>query len=110
LDTINRTKKSREVFIKGLQEYSFTKLMPADTHIWEMFITPEELTESLRKQGLSVGDLCGGKIAKNPLATLWDVRQHKQGRITVAELGRRLELKLDPDLSLNYLGYARKTA
>jgi 2-polyprenyl-6-hydroxyphenyl methylase/3-demethylubiquinone-9 3-methyltransferase len=107
-DTINRTKKSREVFIKGLQESSFTKLMPVDTHIWEMFITPEELTESLRGQGLIVEDLCGGKIPKNPLATLWDVRQHKRGKITVAELGRRLELKLDPDLSLNYLGYARK--
>lgn len=107
-DTINRTKKSREVFINGLQESFFTKLMPVDTHIWEMFITPEELTESLRQQGLIVGDLCGGKIPKNPLATLWDVRQHKRGRITVAELGRRLELKLDPDLSLNYLGHARK--
>ena len=107
-DTINRTKVSREVFIKGLQESSFTKLMPVDTHIWEMFITPEELTASLRQQGLIVGDLCGGKIAKNPLAMLWDVRSHKRGVITVAELGRRLELKLDPDLLLNYLGYARK--
>jgi len=28
----------------------------------------------------------------------------------VAELGRRLELKHGPDLSLNYLGYARKTS
>lgn len=107
-DTINRTKKSRDVFIKGLQESSFTKLMPVDTHIWEMFITPEELTEALRGQGLIVEDLRGGKIPKNPLATLWDVRQHKRGAITVAELGRRLELKLDSDLSLNYLGYARK--
>ena len=66
IDTINRTKKSREVLIKGLQEFSFTKLMPVDTHIWEMFITPEELTGSLRKQGLIVKDLCGGKIPKNP--------------------------------------------
>jgi 2-polyprenyl-6-hydroxyphenyl methylase/3-demethylubiquinone-9 3-methyltransferase len=109
-DTINRTQKSQAVFIKGLQESSFTKLMPVDTHVWEMFITPDELTVALQHQGLVVQHLCGGKIPKNPLATLWDVRQHKQGRITVAELGRRLELKLDPDLSLNYLGYARKIA
>ena len=108
-DTINRTSKSQAVFIKGLQESSFTKLMPPNTHIWEMFITPAELTAALRGQAMVVKDMQGGKIAKNPLATLWDVRQHKQGRITVAELGRRLELKLDPDLSLNYLGYARKT-
>ena len=107
-DTINRTQKSKVTFIYGLQESSLTKLMPADTHIWEMFITPDEMTSTLREQGLHVEDMKGGKIAKNPLATLWDVRQQKQGRITFAELGRRLKLKLDADLSLNYLGYARK--
>ena len=107
-DTINRTQKSRLTFIYGLQVSPLTKLMPSDTHLWEMFITPEELTATLRKYEMSVEDMQGGKIPKNPLATLWDVRQQKQGRITFAELGRRLQLKLDPDLSLNYLGYARK--
>jgi hypothetical protein len=52
--------------------------------------------------------MSGGAIARNPLSTLVEVRRHKRGEINVAELGRRLELKLDPDLSLNYLGYARK--
>ena len=85
-----------------------TRLMPADTHVWEMFITPEELTSALRENGLVPEDMQGGKITKSPLATLWDVQQQKRGRITFAELGRRLELKLDPDLSLNYLGYAQK--
>ncbi|MBN2115593.1 MAG: 3-demethylubiquinone-9 3-O-methyltransferase [Anaerolineales bacterium] len=108
-DTINRTQKSKAVMIQGLQESSFTRLMPDNTHIWEMFITPDEITTALRAQGMTVEDMQGGKIAKNPLATLWDVRQQKQGRITFGELGRRLELKLDKDLSLNYLGYARKT-
>lgn len=107
-DTINRTQRSRAVMIYGLQESPLTRLMPTDTHIWEMFITPDEITHALKREGMIVQDLQGSKIAKNPLATLWDVRQQKQGRITFAELGRRLELKLDPDLSLNYLGYARK--
>ncbi len=107
-DTINRTPKSKATFIQGLQEFSFTRLMPDNTHIWEMFITPDEIGTALRLQGMTVEDMQGGKIAKNPLATLWDVRQQKQGRITFAELGRRLELKLDKDLSLNYLGYACK--
>ena len=109
-DTINRTQKSKAVMIHGLQKSSFIRLMPADTHIWEMFIKPDEITTALQKQGMNVEDIQGSKIAKNPLATLWDVRQKKQGRITFGELGRRLELKLDRDLSLNYLGYARKTA
>jgi 2-polyprenyl-6-hydroxyphenyl methylase/3-demethylubiquinone-9 3-methyltransferase len=107
-DTINRTKKSQLTFIYGLQESSLTRLMPANTHIWDMFITPNEITSALQEHGMMIQDMKGGKIAKNPLATLWDVCQQKMGKITFAELGRRLKLKLDTDLSLNYLGYARK--
>ena len=107
-DTINRTLKSKAVMIYGLQESPLTKLMPADTHIWEMFITPDEITAALREQEMVVQNMKGSKIAKNPLTALWDIRQHKRGKITVAELGHRLKLKLDNDLSLNYLGYARK--
>ncbi len=108
-DTISRTQQSKAQFIFGLQEFPLTRLMPANTHVWEMFIRPEELTLALRQKGFVPEDMKGGKIDKNPLATLWDVQQQKRGRITYAELGRRLELKLDPDLSLNYLGYARKS-
>jgi 2-polyprenyl-6-hydroxyphenyl methylase/3-demethylubiquinone-9 3-methyltransferase len=107
-DTINRTPKSKSTFIFGLQEWSYTKLFPRDTHVWEMFITPGELTSVLEKHGMKVKGFSGGAIARNPLSTLQEVRRHKRGEITVAELGRRLELKHDPDLSLNYLGYARK--
>jgi len=94
--------------IYALQEFPLTKLMPPDTHIWEMFITPEEITAALREQNMLVEDMKGSKIAQNPLAALWAIRQQKQRKITFAELGRRLKLKLDKDLSLNYLGYARK--
>lgn len=107
-DTINRTLKSRVTFIFGLQEFPFTSLMPPDTHVWKMFITPNEIKSALESQRLMVEDLMGGKIAANPLTTLLAVRQQKTGKITFSELGRRLQLKLDKDLSLNYLGYARK--
>jgi hypothetical protein len=60
----------------------------------------------LEQNGLQVQDMSGGAIARNPLSTLLEVRRYKRGKINVAELGHRLELKLDPDLSLNYLGYA----
>ena len=107
-DTINRTWQSRVQFIFGLQEFPLTRLMPPDTHRWEMFIRPDELASALRLHGLALKDMQGGKITKNPLSTLWDVQQQKRGRITFAELGHRLELKPDRDLSLNYLGYASK--
>jgi 2-polyprenyl-6-hydroxyphenyl methylase/3-demethylubiquinone-9 3-methyltransferase len=109
-DTINRTQQSKVQFIFGLQEFPLTRLMPANTHIWEMFIKPEELISALQENGFVPEDMKGGKIVKNPLATFWEVQQQKRGRITFAELGHRLKLKLDPDLSLNYLGYARKSA
>lgn len=107
-DTINRTRKSQITFIYGLQESPLTKLMPPDTHVWDMFIRPDEMTTALRQHGMAVEEMKGGTIAKNPLATLWDIRQQKQGKISFAELGRRLKLKVSTDLSLNYLGYARK--
>lgn len=107
-DTINRTAESRIQFIFGLQVFPITRLMPANTHIWEMFIKPEEINSVFLRNGLQLKEMQGGKIATNPLSTLWNVWQKKQGKISFAELGRRLELKLDPDVSLNYLGYARK--
>jgi 2-polyprenyl-6-hydroxyphenyl methylase/3-demethylubiquinone-9 3-methyltransferase len=107
-DTINRTSKSKSTFIFGLQEWSFTKLFPPDAHVWEMFITPDELNGALKKHGMRVQGLSGGVIARNPLSTLQEVRRHKRGETSVAELGQRLELRHDPDLSLNYLGYAQK--
>lgn len=107
-DTINRTPRSKSAFIFGLQEWSFTKLFPQNTHVWEMFITPDELANALEKHGLEAKGFSGGVIARNPLATLQEIRRHKRGEINVAELGRRLELEHSPDLSLNYLGYGQK--
>jgi 2-polyprenyl-6-hydroxyphenyl methylase/3-demethylubiquinone-9 3-methyltransferase len=107
-DTINRTQESKVNFIFGLQDFAFTKLFPKNTHVWEMFITPEELTVTLEAHDMSVQEFRGGEIAADPLTTLREVRRHKRGQTSVAELGRRLELKLSDNLSLNYLGYARK--
>jgi len=106
-DTINRTPESKVNFIFGLQDFPFTRLFPKDTHLWEMFITPDELSTTLEKHGMPVQGIGGGVIARNPLSTLQEVRRFKRGKISVAELGRRLELKLSDDLSLNYLGYAQ---
>jgi len=107
-DTINRTLQSRVMFVFGLQEFPLTRIMPADTHVWEMFIKPDELIFAFQQYRLSLEDMQGAKVTKNPLSSAWDILHQKQGRITFAELGDRLQLKLDRDMSLNYLGYARK--
>jgi len=85
-DTINRTPRSKSTFIFGLQKWSFTKLFPCDTHIWEMFITPDELSNALVNHSMEVKGFSGGVIARNPLSTLQEVRRHKRGKISVAEL------------------------
>lgn len=109
-DTINRTPKSRATMIFGLQDWSFSKLFAPGTHIWEMFITPEELTEGMEKLGIQLRELSGGIIPKNPWSTLWEVRRFKRGVISAAELGRRLALRHGPNLSQNYLGFAQKSS
>jgi 2-polyprenyl-6-hydroxyphenyl methylase/3-demethylubiquinone-9 3-methyltransferase len=109
-DTINRTPKSKSTFIFGLQDFPLTRLFPKDTHVWEMFITPAELTGAMANQGLQLLDMRGGVIARDPFSTLLEVLNHKRGVTSVAELGKRLELKPDPDLSLNYLGHAHKVS
>lgn len=107
-DTINRTPKSKINFIFGLQELSFTKLFPRDTHVWDLFITPEEIGAAFKKHDIKLQGLSGSVISGNPLSILKEVRRYKRGEITVAELGSKLELKHDPDLSLNYLGFGEK--
>ncbi|MBN1303939.1 MAG: 3-demethylubiquinone-9 3-O-methyltransferase [Anaerolineales bacterium] len=107
-DTINRTTRSQAAFIDGLQENPLTKLFPPGAHVWEMFITPEELSQAIEAHGMQLEGMSGSVMTGNPWSILWEVLRHKLGRTTVAELGRSLALKHAPDFSLNYLGYARK--
>ena len=53
-DTINRTQESKVNFIFGLQDFAFTKLFPKDTHVWKMFITPDELTSAVEAHSMEI--------------------------------------------------------
>lgn len=105
-DTINRTALSKLIFIKVAQEWRLTAIAPKDLHVWEMFIKPCELLDSLKQQGFDNKDLVGGRLYGNPLEALRNVRRFKRGKITVAELGRRLRLKRTRKLWMSYAGYA----
>ena len=58
-DTINRTFASwlRTIFIA--QQCRWTRYAPPRTHVWRMFITPEELGASLDRHGLSPQPVVG---------------------------------------------------
>jgi len=105
-DTINRTALSRLIFIKIAQDWRLTAMAPKSLHVWEMFIKPSELLESLKKQGFDNKDLVGGRLHGNPIDALRNVRRFKRGKITAAELGQRLRLKKTRKLWMSYAGYA----
>jgi 2-polyprenyl-6-hydroxyphenyl methylase/3-demethylubiquinone-9 3-methyltransferase len=108
-DTINRTTTSKMVFIKMGQEWRFTRYLPPNLHVWEMFITPEELTASLERYGLQNKDVKGTKPAGNPVKMLMNLRQYNKGKMTAAELAKCMgETKEGSDTEGIYMGYAVK--
>ncbi len=109
-DTINRTFRSWLVVIKLFQEWSWTSFMPPDLHDWRQLIKPRELTAILAGAGLANQGLAGLRPAVNPLQTLRILRDRKCGRISYAEAIGRLDLQESRDLSISFIGWARKAA
>lgn len=108
-DTINRTFRSKLVAIKVMQDWEWSRFVPPDLHAWTMFIKPEELAAALRRQGLEPQGVLGMVPAsRNLLTMIKALRDRKKGRITYAELGRRLRLREGRDTSVSYMGWARK--
>ncbi len=67
ISTLNRTLKSYALAIVGA-EYVL-RWVPAGTHQWDRFVTPDELKTALNGAGLKVADLTG--TVYDPLADDW---------------------------------------
>jgi 2-polyprenyl-6-hydroxyphenyl methylase/3-demethylubiquinone-9 3-methyltransferase len=67
LSTLNRTLKSYALAIVGA-EYVL-RWVPAGTHQWDRFVTPDELKSALNGAGLKAVDLTG--VVYDPLADTW---------------------------------------
>lgn len=105
-DTINRTAASKLLVIKVMQEWRATRIIDTTLHVWDMFITPAELSAVLREHGLEPGGFTGlGPRAAKARVLLEFVRA-KRGRITYGELSRRLDAGPVKDTSASYMGYA----
>jgi len=109
-DTINRTRKSKLLAIKVMQQWPLTRLTDAAIHDWNMFITPTELSGILQRHGLAVGEMAGlAPRAKLPAI----LRSHiaaRRGRITYGELSRQLDVGQVTSTAVSYMGFATKTA
>lgn len=107
-DTINRTLISKIVMIKVMQEWRATAFVAADSHVWEKFITPRELSTLFGRHGLESREMRGITPRSNPVATLFGFWRRAQGKITFEELGQRLNLQESGDLGASYMGYAAR--
>jgi 2-polyprenyl-6-hydroxyphenyl methylase/3-demethylubiquinone-9 3-methyltransferase len=67
LSTINRTFKAYGLVIIGAE--LILRWLPAGTHNWARFVTPDELRSALRAAGLTPTDVTG--MVYNPLADEW---------------------------------------
>jgi 2-polyprenyl-6-hydroxyphenyl methylase/3-demethylubiquinone-9 3-methyltransferase len=106
-DTINRTVLSKLFIIKMAQHWQMTRFLPQRLHVWEMFIKPEELKNSLERHGLHQKDSKGTKPT-NPLPVLHSAYNFNRGKLSIFELAERLRPSEGSDLSSFYMGYAVK--
>lgn len=65
--TINRTARAFALAIVGAEHV--LRWLPKGTHSYDKFVTPEELTSILRRNGLDIADRCG--VTYNPLEDRW---------------------------------------
>lgn len=107
-DTINRTRRSKLVVIKLMQEWRATALMEPNLHDWDMFIKPSDLESALRKAGLENRDIVGIGPRGNPIGMIRDLRKRARGDMTFGEFGKRNVMRETRDTSLSYAGHALK--
>jgi 2-polyprenyl-6-hydroxyphenyl methylase / 3-demethylubiquinone-9 3-methyltransferase len=67
LSTLNRTLKAYALAIIGAE--LILRWLPAGTHQWNRFVTPDELRAVLRRAGLNLSDTTG--LVYHPLADEW---------------------------------------
>lgn len=109
-DTINRTEASRRENIFAAQQFPVTRFFPPDTHVWEKFITPEELLGTFGRAGLENRHMTGLRAGIPDLQVAGLLFRRKLGLLTFAELGRRLKFTAGGGLEASYLGWAVKKA
>lgn len=107
-DTFNRTLISKLVAIKMGQEWKSWAFMPADLHVWKMFIKPRELKSLLRKNHLEWKEHQGMKPNISIPRILRCLRERAGGRMSYRELGEKIRMVEGRSRAVMYMGYAVK--
>ncbi len=107
-DTINRTIRSKLLFIKLFQEWRATAFMEPHLHDHAMFIRPHEMAAHLRAAGLTPRDIVGIAPGVAPPRAIALMRARVKGRLTYGQFGRALQIAESRDASSLYAGTAIK--
>ncbi len=105
-DTINRSWLSWIGAIKLAQEW--THFLPPNLHDWQMFIRPAELRRYLERSRLTPQESRGMSPRANPLLVLYLLLQQRRKKITVPQVGERIQFHESKSLAGAYMGYAVK--
>lgn len=109
-DTINRTWATNLLMIKVMQDWRLTRIFDTAIHNPDMFVTPKELSEALRRNGFVVGDVVGlGPRTVNPRVAV-DFLRARVGRLGFGEFSRRLRFGKTRSIAAAYMGYAVRIA
>lgn len=108
-DTFNRTFFSKIGAIKVLQEWKRWSIMPADLHVWEMFIRPGEIISLLRSNNLMWKEHKGIKPDISYIRMLHYLRLRALGYLNYEEFGEKFHMVEGNNTSAMYIGYALKT-
>ncbi|MCX6560679.1 MAG: bifunctional 2-polyprenyl-6-hydroxyphenol methylase/3-demethylubiquinol 3-O-methyltransferase UbiG [Candidatus Aminicenantes bacterium] len=109
-DTFNRTLISKLVAIKIGQEWKPWAFMPADLHVWKMFIKPRELKSLLPMNHLRWMEHQGLKPDNSILRIQRFLRQRAGGRMSYRELGENIRMVEGRSRAVMYMGYAVKSS
>lgn len=103
----NRTVRSRLALIHAAQ--GWMRLLPADTHRWDRFITPDEMDGYLRDARLRPVHRTGVRLRLRDLpAAAVAIVGLLSRRLSYADAGRRIRFTVGSDTGIAYQGFARK--
>jgi 2-polyprenyl-6-hydroxyphenyl methylase/3-demethylubiquinone-9 3-methyltransferase len=107
-DTINRTCISWLAMIKVMQDWKATAFAEPNTHVWEKFIKPRELTSTMRHHGLVNRQIHGISTRRGPISVLLGFWRRAKGKMSFHELGEYLGFCESRRLGASYMGYAAR--
>ena len=108
-DTINRTRTSKLLAIKVVQDWRLTRFVDVTVHDWDMFIKPAELGRSLHAHRLHIREVVGLAPRASVPGVLLNFVRAKRRRISYGELSRRLDIGQVESTRVSYMGFATKS-